>query len=211
MDRIIQPYAGPPAGPPARAAGLPVLAPAAAPAKPPGDFLRGLRRRFWLALTVTSALITAGAIVVVRQANVYRATAQIQIEPPQFDAILGSIVSNDVGRSDREAGERYVPNRLALLRSRGLADRVAIDPAVGLPPGAAADAAAELISGLLTRQITGTTIFDVHLDGTDAGRAARLLNTLLEKFSEDAQREIDNKISNSQTIANTSLRDLEER
>jgi hypothetical protein len=120
MDRIIQPYAGPAAGPPARAvAGLPVLTPAAAaPAKPPGEYLRCLRRRFWLALTVTSAVIAAGAVIVVRQANVYRATAQIQIEPPQFDAILGSIVSHDVGRGDRESSERYVPNRLALLRSR---------------------------------------------------------------------------------------------
>lgn len=207
MDRIIQPYAGPPAR---GSGGVTLLspAPAPAPAKPPAEYLRSLRRRFWLALAVSSALITVGAVVVVRQPNVYRATAQIQIEAPQFDAILGSIVSNDVGRGDREASERYVPNRRALLHGRGLADRVVVNPAVGLSPGAASEAAAELIAGLQTRQITGTTIFDVHLDGTDAARVARLLNTLLETFSEDAQKEVDHKISNSQTIANTSLRQL---
>src|SRR4051794_5764486 len=209
MDRIIQPYGGPAAGAPARAVGLSLSPmPVAAPAKPPGEYFRSLRRRFWLALSVASAVITAGAVVVVRQPNVYRASAQILIETPHFDAILGSIVSNDVGRGEREATEKYVPNRLALLRSRNLADRVVVDPGVGLPPGVAADAAAELITGLQSRQITGTSIFDIHLEGTDAGKVTRLLNTLLEKFSEDAQKEVDNKISNSQSIANVSLRQL---
>src|SRR4051795_3394013 len=83
MDRIIQPYGGPAAGAPARAVGLPLSPiPVAAPPKPPGEYLRSLRRRFWLALSVASAVITAGAVVVVRQPNVYRATAQILIETP---------------------------------------------------------------------------------------------------------------------------------
>ncbi|HEX8202330.1 MAG TPA: Wzz/FepE/Etk N-terminal domain-containing protein, partial [Isosphaeraceae bacterium] len=121
MDRIIQPYGGPVAGAPARAVGVPLNpVPVAAATKVPGDYLRSLRRRFWLALSVASALIAAGAVVVVRQPNVYRASAQILIETPHFDTILGSIVSNDVGRAEREAAEKYVPNRLALLRSRSL-------------------------------------------------------------------------------------------
>ena len=79
-----------------------------------------------------------GSVVVVRQAPVYRASAQIQIEPPRFDAVLASLVADhEVGHLD-PVPEQYVADRLTRLRNKGLVDKVLIDP--NLPPAAEGEA-----------------------------------------------------------------------
>src|SRR5258708_37150968 len=85
--------------------------------------------------------------------------------------------------------EKYVPNRLALLRNRGLADRVVSDPNLALQPGSDGDPAAELIAQLQTRQLPNTNLFDVFLEGTDPARTTRTLNTLLALFKNDPKDE----------------------
>src|SRR5438309_12031417 len=97
MDGI-QPYAGPPGRP----AGLSHHGHSSQSAKSPADFVRALRRRAWLVLILALVVGVSGAIWTVRRPAVYRVTAQILIEPPQFDAVLTSIVSHDVGRHDPE-------------------------------------------------------------------------------------------------------------
>src|SRR5690348_10192199 len=123
MDGI-QPLAGPSGAPLSRAAAWHGPSLSHGPTKSAADYLRALKRRCWIVLLVGLAISLAGAVWTIRRPAIYRVTAQILIEPPQFDAILTSIVSHDIVRHDRETIERYVPNRLALLRSKGLADRV---------------------------------------------------------------------------------------
>ena len=70
-----------------------------APSLPKGssDYLRALRRRTWLVLAIGVTLSVAGAVLVVRLPAVYRATAQISIEPPAYDPVLSTLVSHDMG------------------------------------------------------------------------------------------------------------------
>src|SRR4051812_13714466 len=97
-------------------------------AKSPSDYLRALRRRIWMVLAIAVPLSVLGAVVVVRQPNVYRATAEITIDPPQFDPVLSTLVAHEIGGRDHDANAKYVPNRIAQLRSKGLAEQVLNDP-----------------------------------------------------------------------------------
>jgi succinoglycan biosynthesis transport protein ExoP len=160
-----------------------------AQSKSAGDYLRALRRRIWLVVAIALGVALPGTVWTIRRPAVYRVAAQIMIEPPQFDPILTGIVSQEVGRHDAATMEKYVPNRLALLRNRALADRVMSDPSLALPPGSGGDPASELIAQLQTRQLPNTNLFDILLEGTDPVRTTRTLNTLLELFKNDAKAE----------------------
>ena len=178
MDGI-QPYT-------AASARSPTLSPFAANPTPPkvaSDYLRALRRKVWLVLMVAVPLSVGSAVWSVRQAPVYRVTAQIQIEPPQYDPVLSTLVSHEVGRHDPELTEKFLPNRVAFLKSKSLAELVVNDPAFlqgALPPDV--DAAEELVNNLATKIQLGSNWVTVTLDGNDPARTAKQLQTLLEIF-----------------------------
>ena len=92
--------------------------------KTPSDYLRAMRRRIWLILAVAVPMAIATSIWALRQPKIYQARAEITIEPPEFNPMLTTLVSHDIGRHDPAAQERYIPNRIALLQSKGLAERV---------------------------------------------------------------------------------------
>ena len=97
--------------------------------KTPSDYVRALRRRVWLVLMVAVPLGVASSVYAVRQPSVYRATTQILIKPPQYDPMLAMLVSSEGGRRDADSAVNYLPNRVALLKSKGLAQQVVNDPA----------------------------------------------------------------------------------
>jgi polysaccharide biosynthesis transport protein len=176
--------------------------PGGAPAKSPSDYIRALRRRAWLVLAVGVPLAVAGAAWVVRMPNVYRASAQILIEPPQFDPVLSTLLTSGVGHHDAEAAERYVPNRLAMLRGKPLAEEVVNDPAVAPPGGAAPDAADLLVANLQARTVPGTSGYvTVTLEGPDPALAAKQLFLLLEAFQRRAKEENVGRIDASKSYA----------
>jgi hypothetical protein len=173
---------------PALAASLNAPAPGPQPVKSAADYLRALRRRVWLVLLVALPISAAGAVWALRQPPVYRTSAQILIEPPQFDTILSGLVGHSVPRHDAESSTKYVPNQLARLRSKAVADRVVSTPAL-MQQGGGGDPAQELIGGIQTRQLTGSNYVDVTLEGRDSRRITTLLNTHLSIFKDDADGE----------------------
>ena len=94
--------------------------------KAPSDYLRALRRRFWVVFTIGVPLGVAATVWVLRQPAVYEAEAMVFIEPPQHDPVLAALLSKDVGRRDPEATEKYLPNRVAHLKSKMLAEKVVV-------------------------------------------------------------------------------------
>ncbi len=160
-------------------------------------------------LAVGVPLAVAGAAWVVRMPNIYRASAQILIEPPQFDPVLSTLLSTSVGHHDAEAAERYVPNRLAMLRSKPLAEEVVNDPAVAPPGGAAPDAADALVASLQARPVAGTSGYvTVTLEGPDPARAAKQLTLLLEAFQRRARDENLSRVDASKVYAQESFNKL---
>ncbi len=213
MDGI-QPYANAsspqphPARPMAYAT---VVAPNPAAIKAPSDYVRALKRRFWLVLMVGVPLSTLVALFVVRQPAYYQASAMILIEPPQYDPVLSGLVSHDVGRSDREVNDKYLPNRVAYLKSKALAQQVVNDPTFlqgeTLPD---VDAADLLILYLSTKQHLNSNWVTVTLEGTDPARTARQLQTLLNRFAEHAKNESMNRIDTTRQYATATLKKAEE-
>lgn len=190
-------------------------APMAVPASPPinlaavkspADYLRAMRRRIWLILAVAVPMAITTAIWALRQPRIYQARAEITIEPPEFNPVLSTLVSHEIGRHDPLTQERYVPNRIAQLQSKGLAERVVSNPTIASEVAAFDDPAQELIlGGLQVRQVSKTNMFIVMLEGKDPARTKKLLETLLEEFKKLATDENLDKIGETKEYAQTRL------
>ena len=206
MDGL-QPYTAPARVP---TVASPVSAVDPTQVKSVSDYLRALQRRIWLVLAIGVPLSVAASVVVVRQRSIYRATAEITIDPPQYDPALSSLVSHDVGARDPEFITRYVPNKVALLRSKALAEMTLSDPALAQTSAPGEDAVSDLINNLQARQVPNSNRFHVSLEGTDPARTKKVLETLLEVFERDAKSETDLKNSDTSEYASRSMSKLKD-
>jgi succinoglycan biosynthesis transport protein ExoP len=164
--------------------------------KTAADYLRALRRRIWLVLTVAVPMSIVASTLALRQPRIYQARAEITIDPPQYNPALSTLVSQEIGRHDPLTQEKYVPNRVAFLQSKGLAELVVSRPALAAEVARFDDPAQELIlKGLQARPVGKTNLYIVTLEGTDPARTKKLLEALLSEFKlrceEDNRRQID--------------------
>src|SRR5262249_32813692 len=151
---------------------------------------------------VAVPMAIATSIWALRLPRIYQARAEITIEPPEFNPVLSTLVSHEIGRHDPLTQERYVPNRIALLQSKGLAERVVSQPPMASEVAAFDDPAQELIlNGLVVRQVSKTNVFAVMLEGKDPARTKKLLETLLEQFKNLASDENFDKITETKVYA----------
>ena len=177
--------------------------------KSPADYLRAMRRRIWLILAVAVPLAIATSIWALRQPRIYQARAEITIEPPEFNPVLSTLVSHEIGRHDPMTQERYVPNRIAQLQSKGLAERVVSNPAIASEVAAFDDPAQELIlGGLQVRQVSKTNMFIVMLEGRDPARTKKLLETLLEEFKKLARMRTSTRLARPRNMPRRRLGEL---
>jgi capsular exopolysaccharide synthesis family protein len=208
MDGI-QPYSAPPRTPAVAhaAAANPAANPAAV--KAPSDYARALRRRVWLVVMVGVPLSVAAAVWAVRQPPVYKAVTQIKIEPPQFDPVVSTLVSEKIGKHDAEATDRYLPNLVNFLKSKALAEEVVNDPAFlqGGPPGD--DAADEFVNNLSARILTGSNWVAISLEGPEPARTAKQLTTLIEIFSRRIKEEAAKKEESPKSFATERVQRLQ--
>jgi polysaccharide biosynthesis transport protein len=191
---------------PAHASAVPSLPPDPASVKTPSDYVRALRRRVWLVLLVGVPLSVLSTIYVLRMPSVYEAEAMIFIEPPQYDPVLSTLLSKEMGPHDRESNDRYLPNRVAQLKSKALAERVINDPAFlqgGVPPSP--EASDEFVKNLQTKTSINSNYVRVTLDGNDPARTAKQLFTLLDLFYKDARSESDTRNEDTGSYARASL------
>ncbi len=211
MERIILPYEAP--GQFAR----PTFAHASTapsqvihPTKAASDFIRAIKRRSPLIVMVTVLVGTLGAAYVVKMPAVYRAVGQIQIEPPQFDTHISIILANgSIPNLGKESIERYVPNRLARLQGRGIAEAVIQFGDLGAGKGYEGDPPAELMGNLSNRRLVpGTNIFEIALEGKDPERVTKLLRDLLYKFEDSIRTESRSGLEKAEVEAQKNLNEL---
>jgi capsular exopolysaccharide synthesis family protein len=177
--------------------------------KSTSDYLRAIHRRIWLVLAVAVPAAITASIWTLRQPRIYQARAEITIEPPEFNPVLSTLVAHEIGRHDPTNQERYVPNRIALLQSKGLAELVVDNPIIAPELVAFDDAAQELItSSLQVRQVSRTNMFIVTLEGRDPARTKKLLETLLEEFKNQAEKENRDRMVDTRDSANDRLKGL---
>src|SRR5271170_8056183 len=153
MDTI-QPYKGdaPPAstGRPSASVSPHFVNPASQ--KTTSHYLKALRHRFWMVLAVALPLAIATSIMVLRLPEVYLVRAEIEINPPQIDPLLSTLVSHEIGRTDPAAQASYIPNREARLRSKELAQKVVSNPMIVPAVSQYADPVLELFKSLTVLQ-----------------------------------------------------------
>ncbi len=177
--------------------------------KTPSDYIRAMRRRVWLILAVAVPMAIVTSIWALRQPRIYQARADITIDPPEFSPMLSTLVSHEIGRHDPITQERYIPNRIAQLQSKGLAESVFNNPAFAPEVAAFDDPAQDLIlNGLQVRQILKTNMFSVTLEGKDPARIKNLLESLLKEFKNQAQLESRERTDDTKTYADDRLRAL---
>ncbi len=210
MDRNLQPYAGTPSSTLARpvAPANPMLT--VHPPKSAADFVRAIRRRFALIVVVMTIVGTAGAVYVVRLPAIYKAVGQIQIEPPRSDPAAATIIGNGASYNDREANEKYVPNRLAWLVGRRLAEEVVNQPDIGAGRGFEGDPAGEIVGMISTRKAMPlTNIYEVSLEGADPERVKTLLEHLLRSFQDRMLDESTKQLESASGYVLRSIGDLD--
>lgn len=183
----------------------------ALPPKSPIDYLRAIRRQAWLVLTVGLFVSVAGTLLVLRMPAIYRATAEITIEPPRYDHFLSKIINaHSLVQAPSEEAEKYVPDKLAYLRSKALVEKVVRDLSMSSaqPISAIDDPAADLIKNLYSRNQTGTHYYTVWLDGRDPAKVTKALDLLLKHFRDSVRIESTDAIDQSRLYAGQTLEAL---
>ncbi|MFI5456868.1 MAG: polysaccharide biosynthesis tyrosine autokinase [Isosphaerales bacterium] len=210
MDGI-QGYKGYPA-PPGRSRFNSAPSPLAinpAAVKTTSSYIRALRRRFWMVLAVAVPLAIASSIVVLKLPPVYMAKAEIEINPPELDPVLSTLVSHDPGRRDPSSMANYVPNHEAWLRSKWLAEKVVSDPSISAEMNQYDDPAFELFKTLSVQPVKkGGNSFIVSLEGKDPARTKKLLDLLLLEFQKQAKTESEDKLDKTAEYALENLTKL---
>jgi capsular exopolysaccharide synthesis family protein len=211
MDGI-QSYRGTTPAPPSvgsrHSAPLPAAVLNSEAAKTSADYVRALRRRFWMVLAVAVPLAVTSSILVLRLPPVYQAKAEIEINPPDINPVLSALVSHEIGRNDT-SNAQFVPNRAARLQTRALAELVVGDAAIAPEVSQYTDAAFELFRTLSVIQVKKTNAFIVTLEGNDPGRTTRLLNKLLTEFSTQTKLESNLKLDDVAKYAEQNLSSLQ--
>jgi capsular exopolysaccharide synthesis family protein len=178
--------------------------------KTPSNYLRALKRRVWMVLALAVPMASLACIYVLRLPPVYLVKTEIEINAPDFDPALSTLVSHEVGRREPGSQERYIPAKAARLKSGALHERVVNIPELAPQLSQYDDPATELFRSLniLPVQKNGNT-FLVTLEGGDAARTTKLLEVLLREFQKETQEENDNKIEATKEYAQQNVAQLE--
>ncbi|MGO9464764.1 MAG: polysaccharide biosynthesis tyrosine autokinase [Isosphaeraceae bacterium] len=176
--------------------------------KTTSNYLRALRRRFWMVLAISVPMAIGAAILVLKMPPVYLATTEIEINPPEIDPALSALVTHDIGRRDSASAALYVPIREGWLRSKWLHERVVSDPGIVPEANQSGDSAIELFKSLVVTQWKKTNRFIVSLESNDPARAKKLLDTLLDKFKEEVTEDNSKKLVATTQFAQDSLKKL---
>jgi len=157
-------------------------------------------------LAIAVPLAIASSIVVLKLPPVYLAKAEIEINAPEIDQVLSTLVSHDPGRRDPSSAANYVTNREAWLRSKWLAERVVSDPSISADMDQYADPAFELFKTLSVHQVKkGGNSFIVSLEGKDPARTKKLLELLLSEFQKQDKKENGDKLDTTAQYAHENL------
>jgi len=172
--------------------------------KSPGDYLAAVLRRFWLLSSVTFVGFLMLATVVIKMPDKYQAVGELLVESPKFDGHVSGMMDSTLDRRSTDENDMFVANKVARLRSRGLATRVGLYEEVRLD-GTEQDVADEIVEGLNVRPQPGTNIFVLSLKGKNPARVTTLLEKHMTTFSEEVNREVEDRIRNSREHVTSAL------
>lgn len=177
--------------------------------KTPAHYLAAARRRVWLILAVAVPMSILASIHALRQPKIYQAKTEIKVEAPHYDHALSTLVSHSASQGDARSQEKYAPNLVARLQSRGLAEMVVANARLA-PDLAQMDDPAEslIVSKVGVRQVGKTEWYNVTLDGRDPALTKRLLEALVDELRNSANKESRDKVRGTVEYAQQNLDQL---
>jgi len=185
------------------------VGPDLAAVKTPAHYVAAARRRVWLILAVAAPLSIVTSIMALRQPKIYQAKAEIKVEPPHYDQALSTLVSHSASQENARAQEKYAPNLVARLQSRGLAEMVVANARLAPELSQLDDPAMELIvKNVGVRQVGKTEWYNVTLNGRDPALTKRLLEALLDELRNTANKESRDKVDGTIEYARQNLDQL---
>ncbi len=208
----IQAYKGE-APPPSTSRPLITVSPPAvnpAAVKSPSNYLTALRRRFWAVLAVAVPMAITTSILALKQPAVYVVRAEIEINAPDVDPWLPTLVATEGGRREASSQTNYVATREVRLRKPELKERVIRDESIAAKVSQYADPVFELFKDLAVVQIKKSSSFIVSLEGNDPALTKELLECLLRKFKEQTIDENVKSLDDTKEYAEQNLTKLEE-
>jgi polysaccharide biosynthesis transport protein len=177
--------------------------------KTTSHYLRALRRRIWMVLSIAVPLAISSSILVLKLPPVYQAKGEIEINPPAIDPELSALMTHEPGRHDPSVTASYVPNMEARLRSKGLAQEVVSDRSIEADLVQWSDPAFELFKSLNVLRLKNTNLFIVSLEGSDPARTQKLLWMLLVQLQTNAKKENFEKLDGVKQLAQNRLTNME--
>ncbi len=158
-----------------------------------------LRRNLWLAAAIVALALTIAVALAMLTSPRYTALSTVQIND-QSESVLGSEIDKSAAANTSWDVDRFLNTQLDVLRSRGIAERVArkldlerserfFAARESPPPGSATSAKAkrDQVVGLLTGNLSidlprETRIVRLAFTSTDAELSALIANTFAEEF-----------------------------
>ena len=209
MDGI-QAYNGDAAPPstsrPTITAAPPAVNPAAV--KSTSNYLTALKRRFWVVLAVAIPMAITTSILALKQPAVYVVRAEIEINAPDVDPWLSTLVATEGGRREASSQANYVAIREVRLRKPELKEQVISDPGIATKVTQYADPVFELFKDLSVIQIKKSSSFLVSLEGNDPALTKDLLECLLKKFQEQTKDENVVSLKATEDFARDNLKNI---
>jgi polysaccharide biosynthesis transport protein len=206
----IQAYNGDAAPPstsrPTITAAPPAVNPAAV--KSTSNYLTALKRRFWVVLAVAIPMAITTSILALKQPAVYVVRAEIEINAPDPDPWLSTLVATEGGRREASSQANYVAIREVRLRKPELKEQVISDPGIATKVTQYADPVFELFKDLSVVQIKKSSSFIVSLEGNDPALTKDLLECLLKKFQEQTKDENVVSLKATEDFARDNLKNI---
>lgn len=170
------------------------------------DYLRALKRRFWIVVLVTLVVGGVGTAVTLNQKPVYWTSSRILIEPPR--AIVQGL--NDEN-SHRANADNFFNTRMQMIASRQITERVmhALHLSDWEELHGVADPVGELQGWISVKPVQNSNLVDVGLAANDPNLVAKIVNTTVEEFLRYEQESMQEFDQLSRSRIDSELRGLE--
>ncbi|MFO0949094.1 MAG: polysaccharide biosynthesis tyrosine autokinase [Planctomycetota bacterium] len=186
--------------------GMPTRLPKERPSKGMRDYLRALKRRFWVVVLVTLIVGGAGTALTLHQKPVYWTSSRILIEPPR--AIVQGLNDENTNRAN---AENFFNTRMQMIASRQITERVmqALKLSDWEELNGLADPVAELQGWINVKPVQNSNLVDVGLAASDPNLVAKIVNTTVEEFLRYEQESMQEFDQLSRSRIDSELRGLE--
>lgn len=145
-----------------------------------GDYLKALKRRFWLVLLIALLIGGSGTVFTLFvQTPVYWASTRLRIEPPQ--TMVQGLGETPMSSA---AAQNYYNTLVQLISSRQIAERVikTLQLSDWVELNGVEDPVGELLGWIIVKPVKDSNLVDIGIEGKDPKLVAKIVNSAADEF-----------------------------